>query len=94
MILDKEQQERLLRYGYLTRIWALLQLNPNRFFRVEEISQRTGLRPSTVKQGLKFVKQLPSIETRVTYEKGNRIVRNGFVPIEPDLSKKYPKNKE
>lgn len=81
MILGREQQERLLRFGYRARIWALLHLNPNHFFTVKEISQRTGLRSSTVKQGLKVVKQLPSIETKVRYEQGRRIVRYGFVPI-------------
>ena len=39
---------------------------------VEQIAERTGLRLSTVEQGLKFVKQLPLVETRVNYEMTKR----------------------
>jgi len=81
MSLDEEQQENLLRFGHRARIWALLHLNPKQFFTVEEIAQRTGLKPSTVEQGLKFVRQLPLIQASITYEKGRRIVRYGFVPV-------------
>lgn len=76
-----EQQGRLLRFGYRARIWALLHLNPNQFFTVEEISERTGLRPSTVKQGLKIIKHLPLIETRAKYVRNIRVIRYGFVPV-------------
>lgn len=78
MILSRKQQEKLLRFGYRARIWALFHLNPNQFFTVEEISHRTGLKRSTVEQGLKFVKRLPLIETKVNYENGRRIVHYGF----------------
>jgi len=81
MILSRKQQEKLLRFGYRARIWALFHLNPNQFFTVEEISEITGLKSSTVEQGLKFIRHLPFIETRVKYEMNEKIVHYGFVPV-------------
>lgn len=81
MVLSRERQNNLLRFGYRVRIWALFHLNPNQFFTVDEISERTGLRLSTVEQGLKFVKQLPLVQTRVTHENGRKIVRYGVAAV-------------
>ena len=81
MSLTESQQRNLLRFGHRARIWALLHLNPNIFFTVDEIATETGLKASSVRQGLKFVKILPLIQTRIYYENDIRVIRYGFVPI-------------
>ncbi|GEM_PF-3451880 len=77
----QEENKELFSFGYRARVWAFLRWHEGRFFTVEEIAAATGLKKSTVEQALKFVKTLPRIETRVSYENGRKIVRYGFVPI-------------
>lgn len=81
MALSEDQQKQLLHVGHRVRIWALLRLNPNILFSIEEIANQTGLKVSTVKQGLKFVKYLPRIEARITFENRKKVTRYSFVQI-------------
>lgn len=75
---DFFDQSLILRVGHRARIWALFQFNPNVFFTVEEISECTGLKPTTILHGLKFVRRFPNIQMKTSYENGKKIIRYGL----------------
>ena len=75
---SRDLQLEIVRFGARARVWAFLRLNPGRFFTPEEIAEATRLSPRTVRDSLLFLRRLPRIEVRITYEDGKKTVRYGF----------------
>ena len=81
MDISEKDQTRILRVGHRARIWALFQMNPDKFFTIEEIAEKTGLKPATIQHGLKFVRMLPRVQTQIDYENGVKTSRYGIKSI-------------